>query len=244
MVFCARFANGCYRRRMRCVWVGLLVLVAGCEHEQELREKAVVIVPRETAPAPAPAVAPKIPAPVAAPVERLVAVHVKGATSKMSPTAALLADTQDFASGGVGISGAMGYGEQLTRKLATEPNAVRMFDLVAASPNRVARLYAYWALRSLDPARAKALREILVDDTTPIETFSGCMGGVEKTNSVMLGIDSYGDMPTRRIWPPVRGTCRDPIGPWCSIPVNQRPHLRAWLKDHPNHYQVTPTVAP
>jgi hypothetical protein len=116
------------------------------------------------------------PEPLYMPMRRQPPSAVAPATPRVSsPILTSLAEVERFALGGIGPAGTTSQGERLARALAREPDAHAKFVELAAGPNPVARLYAYWAFRSLDPARAEALRAELVLDTTPLESQQGCM---------------------------------------------------------------------
>jgi hypothetical protein len=88
-----------------------------------------------------------------------------------------LAAVDSFAVGGVGVAGMMSPGEKLTRAIAARPDAVAAFEQVAAGKNAAARVYAYWALRELDPdaKRVERLATDLRKDRAQVPAFSGCM---------------------------------------------------------------------
>jgi hypothetical protein len=144
-------------------WWMIVVLAAGCAHEP--------IEPFE--PLPRPAAKPREATP----------------PPTLAPAAQQLAMMDRFAIGGVGYAGVTSRGETLTRELAKEPDAIAVFTQLATHPNRVARLYAYWALRSLDPARAQKLKTVLEADRTPVTLMSGCVGFEERTQQAVAFID-------------------------------------------------------
>ena len=162
---CSRdaLAYACVMRRML-----MVVLLAGCVHEsaEQLHDRG---------PQPAPAAAPRVqpPAPV----------------TGLSPIATSLAGADLFAIGGVGFAGAQTEGERLTLALAREPNAIEMFEKLAGHPNRVARLYAYWALKTLDASRAATLQSSLSKDTTQVQAGHGCILGEQATHELVVEID-------------------------------------------------------
>jgi len=82
-----------------------------------------------------------------------------------------------FAVGGVGVAGTMSPGEKLTRAIAARPDAVAAFAQLATGKNPAARVYAYWALRELDPdpKRVSGLATHLGKDRAEVSAFSGCM---------------------------------------------------------------------
>ena len=132
------------------MWKWIMVLVVGCAHEP--------IGDDRVRPAPGPKPIEEKPMP---PVE-------------LSELVAKLAEVKTFALGGVGYAGAPNEGEQLAREIAKHPDAVATFDKLAVHGNRVARLYAYWALRTLDPPRAAAHAPLLLADPTTVESMAGC----------------------------------------------------------------------
>jgi hypothetical protein len=122
----------------------------------------------------------------------------KSERTDLSPIAASLSQVDTFALGGVGFTGATGEGENLTLALAREPDALVMFDRLAVDPNRAARLYAYWALRTLDPLLAQRHRGALAHDATPIETMNGCLLFTRTASELATDIDN---MPPQRAMP-------------------------------------------
>ena len=88
-----------------------------------------------------------------------------------------LAAVDSFAVGGVGVAGTMSPGEKLTRAIAARPDALAAFEQVASGTNPAARVYAYWALRELDPdaKRVERLASNLGKDRAQVPAFSGCM---------------------------------------------------------------------
>jgi hypothetical protein len=151
----------------------LIVVLAGCVHESA--EQRDVVSPR-TVMAQAPAAAPRVPP---APVTGL------------SATAQSLALVDMFAIGGVGFAGAESNGKRLTLELAREPNAIEMFEKLAAHPNRVARLYAYWALKTLDASRAATFQQALLKDTTQVQAAHGCMIDEQPAHELASEIDRW-----------------------------------------------------
>ena len=110
---------------------------------------------------------------------------------KLSATAAELAKVTRFALGGVGVAGTTSEGEVLARKLAKEPDAIAQFTVLAQHDNRVARLYAYWALRTLDPARAASQAPTLLSDPTKVEAMGGCMMFEDETKQLAAQIEKH-----------------------------------------------------
>ena len=162
----------------------LALFVVACAHDKRSPQppKAAEVLPAEPEPDPY-----RLPPPLPAPE---FAEQEKGPTAHMSLTAARIASLDEFAIGPVGFSGNTSLGEKLTRKLITEPDAIAMLDELAASPNRVAQLYAYWALQQVDVSRAEALRERLVHDTTPVEVMRGCLGSAKPANTIVADLDA------------------------------------------------------
>ena len=145
----------------------VLLVLLGCtrdsRHESNETQRSVPVV------APMPAVAPK-PVAVAPPLR--------------SSLATKLASVDTFAVTGVGIAGTTSGGETLTLEIAKQPDAIATFEELLSHPNRVARLYAYWALRTLDPPRAATHANIFANDTTMVQTGAGCLIFHERTNEV------------------------------------------------------------
>ncbi len=100
--------------------------------------------------------------------------------------------------GGVGFAGEQSEGERLTLALAREPNAVAMFEKLAAHPNRVARLYAYWALKTLDASRAATHQGGLSGDKTEVQAAHGCIVGEQSAHELADEIDRYPQMAMPR----------------------------------------------
>jgi hypothetical protein len=94
----------------------------------------------------------------------------KSDRTDLSPLAASLSQVEMFALGGVGFTGEKSEGEKLTIALSHEPDALVMFERLAVDPNRASRLYAYWALRTLDPVGAQRHRAALAHDRNAITT--------------------------------------------------------------------------
>ena len=82
----------------------------------------------------------------------------------------------EFALGGVGYGGQMSTGEKLTRQLSRQADAIAAFGWLVNQSTLVAKLYAYWALRTLAPEHAKAHETELRNDHRRVMTFQGCMG--------------------------------------------------------------------
>ncbi|HKE19816.1 MAG TPA: hypothetical protein VKB80_33300 [Kofleriaceae bacterium] len=82
-----------------------------------------------------------------------------------------------FALGGVGVAGSISPGEKLTRAIAARPDAIAAFEQVATGTNPAARVYAYWALRSLepDPKRVEVHWTRLRKDRAHVHAFAGCI---------------------------------------------------------------------
>ena len=107
----------------------------------------------------------------------------------VTPSAQRLAEVERFALGGVGYGGEPNIGETLTRTIASEPDAIAVFSRLAAHPNPVTRLYAYWALRTLDPARAQQVEKTIAADPTEISFMSGCLGYTEPASKALAYIE-------------------------------------------------------
>jgi len=86
-----------------------------------------------------------------------------------------LAALHVFAMGTAGISGHPPLAMHLTAVLAREPDAVERFDRVVATGTPAARLYAVWALMTLDPPRASWYLAVMVNDRTPVGIREGCV---------------------------------------------------------------------
>ncbi len=82
----------------------------------------------------------------------------------------------EFALGGVGYAGQMSDGEKLTRQLSHQADAIAAFDWLVNQSTLVARLYAYWALRTLAPEHAQAHLGELLRDHRRVLAFHGCLG--------------------------------------------------------------------
>ena len=117
------------------------------------------------------------------------AAPITAKPAPLSPLAAKLANIDLFAVGGVGFAGETSHGEAMTVELAREPGAVAAFEQLLASDNRAAGLYAYWALRTLDPKLAAKHRARLAQDTTVVHAMAGCIGYDETTSKLIAEID-------------------------------------------------------
>lgn len=104
--------------------------------------------------------------PVAAALSKETASDLKALTA-----------VDSFAVGGVGVAGTISRGEELTRAIAARPDAIAALEQAATSKNPAARVYAYWALRELDPdpQRVERLAANLGNDRAQVAAFSGCM---------------------------------------------------------------------
>ncbi len=82
-----------------------------------------------------------------------------------------------FAVGGVGVAGTLSRGEELTRAIAARPDAIAALEQVVTGKNAAARVYAYWALRELEPdrKRVEGLGTRLRVDRADVPAFNGCM---------------------------------------------------------------------
>jgi hypothetical protein len=78
--------------------------------------------------------------------------------------------------GGVGYEDAISDGEIVTRELAARPRAAVALAWLVVHGRPAARLYAYWALRRVDPVAARGHRRRLATDATPVLTVAGCVG--------------------------------------------------------------------
>lgn len=116
----------------------------------------------------------------------------------LSPIAASLSQVDSFALGGVGFTGEKSTGERLALALAEEPDALVMFERLAVDPNRAARLYAYWALRTLDPVAAQRHRAALAHDANVVMTMHGCIGSRARVRALADEIDR---LPPQRALP-------------------------------------------
>ena len=89
----------------------------------------------------------------------------------------LLAAVDSFAVGGVGYAGTTSRGEELARAIAARPDAIAAFEQLATGESAAARVYAFWALRELDPdpKRVDRLLTRLRKDVTKVSAFAGCM---------------------------------------------------------------------
>ena len=76
--------------------------------------------------------------------------------------------------GGVGYTGEASRGETTTRRLAARPRAAAALAWLIVHGRPAARLYAYWALRAVDPTSARRYRARLRANRTPVDFMSGC----------------------------------------------------------------------
>lgn len=88
---------------------------------------------------------------------------------------ARLRDEAQFVIGGAGWVNQISFGENRTRELARQPDAIAAFEWLANQYRPVPRLYAYWALRALAPERAQAHLEALMHDRRHVEAMAGCL---------------------------------------------------------------------
>jgi len=95
-----------------------------------------------------------------------------------------LRDVRLFAVGGVGITGSPNRGETITRELAHRRDAIEAFSWLAEHGEPAAQLYAYWALRTLAPARAATYAPVLAKVSTVVETMTGCLAWAERVSSL------------------------------------------------------------
>lgn len=95
-----------------------------------------------------------------------------------------LTAVETFALGPVGPAALPSTGETLTRELARRADAVDAFTSLVGRGNPVARLYAYWALRTLAPERARAYAASIEADPTMVATQSGYLGDVDSVGSL------------------------------------------------------------
>lgn len=95
-----------------------------------------------------------------------------------------LRDVRLFAVGGVGITGSPNRGETITRELAHRRDAIEAFAWLAEHGEPAAQLYAYWALRTLAPARAATYAPVLAKVSTVVETMTGCLAWAERVSSL------------------------------------------------------------
>ena len=87
--------------------------------------------------------------------------------------------------GGIGYEGVVSDGEVVTRELATRPRAAVALAWLVVHGRPAARLYAYWALRRVDPIAARGHRPRLGKDATSVLTVTGCVG---RTETVGVGV--------------------------------------------------------
>jgi hypothetical protein len=78
--------------------------------------------------------------------------------------------------GGIGYEVVVSEGELVTRELAARPRAAVALAWLVVHGRPAARLYAYWALRRVDPVAARGHRQRLGNDATSVLTVSGCVG--------------------------------------------------------------------
>lgn len=100
-----------------------------------------------------------------------------------------------FALGGIGFAGVTSRGEWLTLQLAQRADAIRAFDWLANQHRPVAQLYAYWALRTLAPAHARAHAAELRLDRRQVIAFHGCTGAKEIVSDLALEVERRAAMP-------------------------------------------------
>lgn len=88
---------------------------------------------------------------------------------------AVIVRERGFAVGGRGEAGIIGAATLLVAYLATEPEAVDAFAWLAEHGSAAGQLYAYWALRTVAPDRAAALRPRLLADRRKVTSLEGCV---------------------------------------------------------------------
>jgi hypothetical protein len=125
----------------------------------------------------------------------LVPTSVPITDSRFSPDGqalvAKLFEEPMFAIGGVGYAGATSRGERLTRELARRADAIKAFDWLANQHRPVAQLYAYWALRTLAPAHARAHAAELHLDRRQVYAFHGCVGEKERVSDLAREVEAH-----------------------------------------------------
>jgi len=99
-----------------------------------------------------------------------------------------------FALGPVGPGASPNLGESLTRALSQQSDAVEAFVMLSDHRNPVTRLYAYWALRTLAPDRARSYAAAIEADRSPIDTVSGCVGSCERVGALARRMEDPGDL--------------------------------------------------
>ena len=105
-----------------------------------------------------------------------------------------LAAVKQFALGAVGYEGVTSTGETLTLELAQRPDALEAFSWLVSQGTPIARLYAYWALRTLAPDRAATHTAALEADPTVVKTLHGCIGTNRKVRSIALRMKQPNDL--------------------------------------------------
>ena len=80
-------------------------------------------------------------------------------------------------------------GERLTRRLSHQADAIAAFDWLANQSTLVAKLYAYWALRTLAPEHAQAHETELRNDHRRVMTFQGCIGARYHTRYLLREVE-------------------------------------------------------
>jgi hypothetical protein len=113
-----------------------------------------------------------------------------------------------WALGGVGVTGDHSPGENMTRMLAEEPDAVEAFAWLAGHGHPISRLYAYWALRTLAPDRAQRFAAALEADRTVVPTASGCLDGRATIGGIARGMKTA--HPSRAMPRPQPGAPQPP----------------------------------
>ncbi|HEU4727494.1 MAG TPA: hypothetical protein VFT22_06390 [Kofleriaceae bacterium] len=109
---------------------------------------------------------------------------------------------ETFAIGRVGFAATPNQGETLTLELASRPDAVEAFAWLAEHGSPVARLYAYWALRTLAPGRAAAYDAALSGDPTLVETASGCILSRSSVGEISERMQNPNDVVGQAMPPP------------------------------------------
>ena len=99
-----------------------------------------------------------------------------------------------FALGPVGPAAVPNLGEALTRALARQTDAVEAFTMLSDHRNPATRLYAYWALRTLAPDRARHYAAAIEGDRTPIDTVSGRLGSCDSVGALARRMQDPADL--------------------------------------------------
>lgn len=101
-----------------------------------------------------------------------------------------LADTREFAFGGVGVAGTTSAGELAFREVLKSPTAKADFAALTDGPNAPGRCYGLVGLRAVDPIAYRARIDRFRKDNTEVKTIAGCTIFTQPMSAVVVNIDA------------------------------------------------------